>query len=212
MSRIMWLDELRNRWTRALSTRPPCPRCTSADVWHNGVRLRTATLFDGERAVFVDGVPVRRLRCGDCGARFSLPPEGVTSRRHHQPCVVARAVAVVGWDATAKIAAVSTEHRCHRRSLGRWIERAAAIADPAMLAAALVAASSSPTLPRPPAPRPSRSARLSAQLVRATSVLALLEALASVHGLSPPALAHAADLVPAVARPRSAEGGASSGS
>jgi hypothetical protein len=179
-------------------------------VWHNGVRLRTATVFDGERAVFVDAVPVRRLRCGGCAARFSLSPEGVTSRRHHQPCVVARAVAAVGCDATAKIAAVATEHRCHRRSLGRWIDRVAAIAEPATLAGALVAASS-PTLPRPPVPRASRSARLTALLVRATSVLAFLEALASLRGLSPPALAHAADLVPAVARPGSAEGGASSG-
>jgi transposase-like protein len=207
----MWLDELRDRWTRALSTRPPCPRCASADVWHNGVRVRTATLFDGERAVFVDGVPVRRLRCGDCGARFSLLPEGVSSRRHHQPCVVARAVAAVGCDASAAIADVAKEHRCHRRTLGRWIERVAAIAEPATLAGALVAEALSPALPRSPVPRRSRSARLSVLVVRATTVLALLEALASVRGLSPPALAHAADLVPAVARPRSVGGGASSG-
>lgn len=180
-------------------------------MWHNGIRLRTASLFDGERVLFVEGVPVRRLRCGDCSARFSIQPEGLTSRRHHQPCVVARAVATIGFDPSAKIAHVASAHGCHRRTLGRWIARVAAIADPAALSRALVAEATSPTLPKPAIARTSRSARLSAAVSRAAAVLALLEALASLRGLDPPALAHAADLVPAVARPGSAGGGASSG-
>jgi len=41
------------------------------------------------------------------------------------------------------------------------------------------------------------AARLGALLLRALAVLTLLEALASLRGVEPPALAHAAQLIPA---------------
>src|SRR5256885_3280148 len=73
----MWLEDLRDRWTAALAHRGRCLRCGSERVWRNGVRWRKATVLDGDRAVYLDDVPVRRLRCGRCGARWSRAPERI---------------------------------------------------------------------------------------------------------------------------------------
>ena len=160
--------------------------------------------------MFLDDVPVRRLRCGDCGARWSVPPDGVTVRGHYQPCVVARAVVRVVVDAAAR-AAIAAEHACHRRTLDRWVEHVAAVAEPAALGRTLLAEAQAPVLPAPvPVLRPSRSPRLAALGARAVAVLGLLEALASACGLEPPGLAHVARFVPASATPASAKGGATS--
>jgi transposase-like protein len=197
----MWLEELRRRWAEALAHRGRCPRCGGDRVWHNGIRRRKATVFDGDRAVYVDDVPVRRLRCGCCGARWSRTPEQIESRGHYQPAVVARAVARVVVDGGPTV--VADEHGCDRGTLGRWIERVAKSAEPAQLSRVLVAAADQPVLPALPTARKSRSARLTSLGVRAIAVLALLEALASLHGLAPPGLAHAHKFVPAVAAPAS---------
>jgi len=195
----MWLEDLRRRWAEALVHRGHCPKCGSDRVWRNGVRHRKATLLDGDRAVYVADVPVRRLRCGSCGARWSRTPEQIESRGHYQPCVVARAVARVVVDGGP--GAVAREHGCDRGTPGRWVARVAKVAEPAQLSRVLLAVADQPTLPAVPTPRPSRSARLTALGARALAVLALLEALASWHGLAPPGLAHAQRFVPADAAP-----------
>lgn len=164
-------------------------------MWRNGVRLRKATVLDGDRAVYVEDVPVRRLQCGGCKARWRRAPEHIESRAHYQPAVVARAVARVVVDGGPT--AVACEIGCDRGTLGRWVERVAKVAEPARLSRVLLAAADQPVLPALPAARTSRSARLTTLGVRAMAVLALLEALASLHGLSPPGLAHADVLVPA---------------
>ena len=168
-------------------------------MWRNGIRRRKATVLDDDRAVYVDDVPVRRLRCGLCGARWSRAPEQIESRGHYQPCIVARAVARVVVDGGPT--AVARDHGCDRRTLGRWIERVAKVAEPAQLSRVLIMAADQPTLPAPPTARTSRSPRLTALGARAIGVLALLEALASLHGLSPPGLLHARVWVPANAAP-----------
>lgn len=95
------------------------------------------------------------------------------------------------------LAAIARVVGCHRRTLARWVERVAAIAQPATLAASIVAEADAPVLPTVPTEvhRASRSARSRDVLLRALVILALLEALASFRGLEPPALAHAAALV-----------------
>jgi len=206
----MPIEELRRRWNLALQHRGRCVDCDSSRIWFNGVRRRTASLLEGERTVFVDDVPVRRLRCRDCRRRFSRPAERVTSRGHQQPCVVSRAVAETSLDRDATRATVACQHGCHRRTLHRWIARVAALAEPAALACTLVSESAAPTLPMVPALRPSRSSQLAALAARAMTVLALLEALVSLRGLEPPALAHAPLFVPAVASPTGTRSGAAS--
>lgn len=191
----MWLEDLRRRWTEALAQRGRCPRCGRDSAWHNGIRYRKATVLDGDHAVYVEDVPVRRLRCGDCHAGWSRAPEHVESRAHYQPAVVARAVARVVVEGSPT--AVACEIGCDRGTLGRWVERVALVAEPARLSRVLLAAADSPVLPALPTTRTSRSARLTALGARAIAVLGLLEALTSWHGLPPPGLAHALRFVPA---------------
>jgi transposase-like protein len=204
------IDGRLDLWRAAVSHRGRCALCGSLRVWRNGIRRRTASMLDGERTVFVDDVPTRRLRCGDCGSRWSHVPEGLTGRVHYQACVVARAVSRTVLDGAAPRAEIAHDHGCHRRTLGRWVARVAAIADPARLGRILLAAAGAPVLPALPVSRPSRSARLVALGTRAVVVLALLEALASLHGLEPPALAHARWLVPADVSSADTVGGARS--
>lgn len=168
-------------------------------MWRNGIRRRKATLLDGDRAVYVCDVPVRRLRCGDCGARWSRAPEQIESRGHYQPCVVARVVARVVVDGGPT--AVARDHGCDRGTVLRWVERVAKVAEPPRLSQVLITAADQPSLPVMPTARMSRSARLSALGARAITVLGLLEALASLHGLAPPGLAHARRFMPADATP-----------
>lgn len=191
----MWLEDLRRQWAEALAHRGRCPRCGGERVWRNGIRWRKATVLDGELAVYVDSVPVRRLRCGCCTARWSRSPAQIESRAHYQPAVVARAVAQVVIEGGPS--AVAHAHGCDRGTLGRWVERVATTAEPAQLSRVLLAAADQPLLPAVPTPQPSRSVRRTALGARALTVLALLEALASLHGLAPPGLAHAQVLVPA---------------
>lgn len=152
-------------------------------------------MLDGDRAVYVEDVPVRRLRCGGCKARWSRAPEQVESRAHYQPAVVAHAVARVVVDGGPS--AVAETIGCDRGTLSRWVERVAKVAEPARLSRVLLEVADQPVLPALPTARTSRSARLTRLGARAIAVLALLEVLASLHGLAPPGLAHAAMLVPA---------------
>ncbi len=152
-------------------------------------------MLDGDHAVYVEDVPVRRLRCGACHAGWSCAPEHVESRAHYQPAVVARAVARIVVEGSPT--AVACEIGCDRGTLGRWVERVAKVAEPARLSRMLLAAADQPTLPVLPTVRASRSARVTGLGARAIAVLGLLEVLASWHGLTPPGLAHAWRFVPA---------------
>jgi hypothetical protein len=148
------------------------------------------------RTEFLDEIPVRRLRCGACGKRWCRAPDGIVSRAHYQPCVVAAAVAADALD-ERPTTEIAREHGCHRRTVARWIERVAAAAEPAVLSEQLLAEAEAPVLPAPPPSIPARrSARLYALCVRAVWVLALLEALCSLRGLVPPGLRHVRQLVP----------------
>jgi hypothetical protein len=205
------IEELKERWREALSHRGRCPRCGSGRVWHNGVRLRKACLQCGDHTEHVADIPVRRLRCGDCSKRWSHAPEQIVTRGRNQPCVVAAAVTQAELDETARDTVVAREHGVDRRTLGRWVDRIAAVADPAALGARLVAESGAPVLPAPPLTvRPRRSPLRAARGLRAVWVLFLLEALASLRGLAPPGLSHAERLVPAHAPPTGARGRAPS--
>lgn len=198
----MSVDEREARWKEALSYRGRCPRCDGERVWHNGLRRRKGTLREGEQTVFVADIPVRRLRCGDCRARWSHAPEGIVSRAHYQPCVVAAAVARDVIEDKASDTAVAKEHGCHRRTVLRWVLRVAHVAEPAALMRCLLQESDAPVIPTPPpTARPRRSASLFALGQRAVQVLCLLEALASLRGLPPPGLLHAARFVPALVSP-----------
>lgn len=188
----MTLCELKERWQQELLHRGPCLKCDSERVWYNGIRLRKATLRDGGRSTFVADIPVRRLLCGDCSARFCRTPTGVPTRAHYQPCVVSEAVLSDVLDENVCDATVAKEHGCHRRTLLRWVARIAQLAEPAELLRRVLLESETPVIPAPPpSVRRRRSSALFALGTRAVWVLCLLEALTSLLGLVPPGLLHA---------------------
>jgi len=191
----MLFDDLRVRWEEALSQRWPCTACGSIRVWHDGKRLRKASMHDETHVEFIASIPARRLKCGDCRARWTRAPERVPSRAHYQACVVAHAIAMMQHAPESSTREIARAHCCHRRTLDRWIERVAALAEPAALAAEVAAAATAPVLPDVPTELAGGRTRTRAQLLRAFVVLALVEALASLRGLEPPALAHAAALI-----------------
>lgn len=165
-------------------------------VWFGGTRTRKASIMLEGRTAYIADVPQRRLGCRDCDARWTRAAEGISTRAHYQPCVVAHALATLQEESELTAAEIAGAHGCHPRTLGRWIDRVADIADPRDLGAAVVAQADAPVLPviAKEIARPG-GAHAHKQLVRALAVLALLEALASLRGLEPPALAHAAELV-----------------
>ena len=206
----MWLDEFREQWQAALRRREPCPKCQSKRVWFNGIRKRKASVRHDDQTVFIPDIPVRRLRCGDCLRRWSVAPEGIVRRGHYQPCVVAPAVAAEAQPGSSA-GAVARAYGCARRTLERWVQWVAQVASPAVLAEQLTQAAQSPVLPLVPPPvKARRSPARQALEARALWVLALLEALASVRGLAPPGLAHAAQLVPALVSPSGGAGSVAS--
>lgn len=207
----MTIEELRRRWDEQLVRRAPCERCDSTHVWWNGLRLRKASLWIGDRTEFVSDVPVRRLKCGDCRWRWSLVPEGLSDHRHYQPCVVAHALAADALDPATTSVKVAAEHGCHVRTLWRWVVRVAALVSGAVLARRLAEESGTPMLPQPPEVRARRTARREDLAKRSVETLALLDALASHRGLTPPGLSHARHLVPADAGRATGGGGAGSG-
>lgn len=187
------------------TSRGRCVRCQSERVWYNGIRWRSASLRDGDQTVFVTDIPVRRLRCGDCSFRWSRAPEGVPTRAHYQPCVVSHAVLTAGLSPQQSDVAVAQTHRCHRRTLRRWIERLACAAQPAELLRAILRESDASVIPSAPPPvRPRRSAAVAARLQRALWVLGLLEILTSLLGLPPPGLSHLPIFLPAHVPPTEA--------
>jgi hypothetical protein len=110
-------------------------------------------------------------------------------------------------DAQQSDATVAKAHRCHRRTLRRWIERIACAAPPAELLRRLLLESNASVLPSaPPSVRPRRSAAVAARLQRALWVLLLLDLLTSLCGLPPPGLSHLPVLLPAHVTPSEAAG------
>lgn len=199
----MSLEELRARWQRALSYRGRCVGCEGTRVWHIGIRLRAASVMLEEQTAFIPDIPERRLKCRECGAQWTHAPEGISSRAHYQACVVAHALEMMEHEPETSAAEIAHTHGCHRRTLARWIDRVADLADPRELGAAVVAEAEAPVLPElaTEVRRPG-GAHVHKRLVHALAVLALLEALASLRGLEPPALGHGAALVrtmPAIA-------------
>jgi hypothetical protein len=205
----MSLAQLRAQWKAQLADRPSCVHCGSARVWHSGTRTRKASLL---AQGFISDIPARRLKCRDCRVGRVHPPEGIPSRAHYQPCVVSRALERMAAEPDTTAAEIAAGVGCHRRTLGRWVDRVAAVAEPAQLAAAIVAEADAPVLPAVPTEVQRPGGRhVHKLLLRALAVLALLEALASLRGLEPPALAHAATLTAVRAVPADAPGARSRG-
>lgn len=194
------ITRLRSRWQEQYDERPGCPHgCVGGRTWHDGRRERSATLRMDEASVFVPDASQRRKSCSVCGRGWTHRLEGISSRAHYQPCVISHALGELGSEPDASTVTVAEEVDCAPSTVRRWVERIAALAEPPALASAIVKEADEPIVPPVPTElaAPQRSPRLRALLLRAVAVLVLLEALASLRGLAPPALAHVAELIPA---------------
>jgi hypothetical protein len=74
---------------------------------------------------FESEVRCRRLRCGSCDHGWAVLPRPFVARRHYQPAVIARGVALrLRGESLAGVARLLS---CSRRTVGRWIEWLASV-------------------------------------------------------------------------------------
>lgn len=175
---------------RALCDAAPgrCVRCTADDVIFDGTHTRSVSKMVLGAVVHIVGIVQRRLRCRSCRQRWTRRPPEILARVHYQACIVSSAVVELAAGATTT--AVASAHECDRSTVRRFVDRVANAGDPAEIARELMDLVDEPVLPATPVvEREASLAPKTAQhLIRAMSLLVLLEALASVRGQEPPAL------------------------
>jgi len=185
-------------FSRSVARPCECEHCGAARaLWWNGFGVRSASLWVGERIVYVPRIRLRRVRCPVCRRSSILWPPGLLARRHYQMCVVSHALAqLCGQQVNEQ--RVADGIGCARRTVGRWLRFVATVAAPAQLLRRLLEASSEPLLPPLTWARERlcavRDAARRALLTQAAEVLGLLFALAGARGVD------LATLIPAVAR------------
>jgi hypothetical protein len=136
---------------------------------------------DDEVAHLTD-VLCRRVKCGDCHTSWTLRPPGLLAHKHFQMCVVARATSRYVFEAGLSLQAVAKRYACSRRTVGRWLSWLVAIAHADVLLGLILRATGVPVLVRAEPAKPSRTAKLVAEM------LELFESLASGWSHEPPGL------------------------
>lgn len=175
-----------------------CERCgTARALWWNGFGVRSASLWDGGRIVYLPRIRLRRVRCPVCRQSWTLWPPGLLARRHYQMCVLSQALTQLCGQRVSE-QGVADSIGCARRSVGRWLRFVATLAEPAQLLRRLFEVSGEPLLP-PLAWARERLAAVHdaarrALLTQAAEALGLLAALAGAWGVQ------LAAVIPAVAR------------
>jgi len=190
------IENLKQRWQgfRDAAERPSrCLFCPSGRIWWNGVRIRSASVRgDGPAAVYIPDIACPQVKCARCRKCWTLRPEGLGAQRHYQLCVVADATARYLFEPEQCLDNVGQAVGCDRRTVGRWVEWLAALAEPADLLRHVLHAAGAPIVarmhPAAPVARNATSAAWQAVRHRASQVLSLLEALGAALGWEPPAL------------------------
>jgi hypothetical protein len=170
---------------------PPkaCPRCDAPRVVRDGSGARTASVMRQGAVVHVADVPLRRVRCQACQARWRIYPPGIVPHRHYQLCVVADAATQALFDEHSSQTATAARIGCHRRTVGRWLAWLAGLATAADLQARLTECLDAPLLaPTRATATCSRSPARGAIVALAGVVLVLIETLAHALKLEPPGL------------------------
>lgn len=193
MSPAEAVAELRWRWetfSERVSRPEECVYCGYSVVWWNGSRTRTATVLVIGVVEYLTGIRCQRVRCGsrECGRSWTLRPEGMTPRRHFQLSVVSETMAeyVLGGESSQE--QLGCRYGCSRWTVGQWLRWVSGVAEPSVVAKLVLDASEEPVLPRVEVVIRRRWERVRSLVRRAAENVALLETLASVHGLDPPGL------------------------
>jgi len=175
-----------------------CTSCGRASIVWNGTGRRTASVLRGSVIVYVPDLPLARFVCS-CGKHGRLYPPGVVPYRHYQLCVVADAVVEALFDAGSSQAATARRVGCAPRSISRWLSWLAGIASPSDIQARLAEVVDGPILARSPDVaerwRDLVDTTRHQIVVRAGSVLALIEALGHAMRLAPPGLRSVVELL-----------------
>jgi len=173
-----------------------CVFCGHGWVWWNGWRERTATVLAARTVVFLTGVRCPRVKCASraCRRSWTLRPDGLVPQRHYQLSVVASAMTMHLLEGFPREGAAE-EHTCSRRTVSRWVKWLSEVAEPAVLARRLTAASDALVLPKVEELARGAWQRLDEVARRAAENLCLFEALAAATGLGSPGLSSVVERV-----------------
>lgn len=191
------MDELKGWWQHFFQTakKPArCLFCMGVRIWWNGVRQRAASLWIEGQSVYLPEVLCRRVKCGSpgCGKSWTLRPPGLFPQRHYQLCVVSHAMSSYLFDPRSSQVRVADACACSQRTVRRWVDWTAQVADPQGLVRRILEAAREPILaPLRPVTDLARKACTGLRqriLSRASQVLSLLESLGQARGYEPPGL------------------------
>lgn len=132
------VKKFKEEWNRFYETteKPSsCIFCRGCRIYWNGQRERTASILIGDEVVYLTDILCKRVKCAEseCKKSWTLRPAGLMPRRHYQLCVVAHGTEKFLFDSHATLNSVADEHQCSRRTVGRWLNWIAEIADPSDL-------------------------------------------------------------------------------
>jgi hypothetical protein len=88
-----------------------------------------------DEVVYMTDILCRRIKCGnpECKKSWTIRPSGLMPRRHYQLCIVSHGTSRFLFDPQATLSSVAQAHCCSRRTIGRWLNWIAELADPANL-------------------------------------------------------------------------------
>lgn len=112
-----------------------CIFCRCSRIYWNGQRERTASVLFGDEVAYLTDILCKRVKCAGpkCKHSWTLRPPGLMPRRHFQLCVVAHGTNKFLFEPRETLTSVADEHQCSRRTVGRWFNWIAGIADPSDL-------------------------------------------------------------------------------
>ena len=175
-----------NRFFDTVEKPTSCIFCNCTKIYWNGQRQRTASVKSEDEVVYHADILCKRVKCASpkCKKSWTLRPPGLMPRRHYQLCVVASAASKFLFDPYATLTLVAKTHCCCRRTVGRWLQWIADIADPKELMGRLCNVSENRALKTTDIFRQAVSRGRKA-FQRAAENLCVLEALGKACGYEP---------------------------
>jgi len=175
-------QKFKEQWDHFFETaKKPCDCifCKGSRICWNGHRERTASVLIGDGVTYLIDIRCRRVKCGnpECKKSWTIRPSGLMPRRHYQLCVVASAASKFLFDPHTTLTLIADAYHCSRRTLVRWLNWIAGIAEPADLLHRLshVSKETAATLVL-------KMSGLKKSFKRAAENLCILEALGMAHG------------------------------
>jgi len=166
-----------------------CVYCGHPVVWWNGKRWRSATVVVDGVVAFLAGIWCPRVKCANkaCKRSWALRPEKLMPRRHYQLSVVAPAMSRHLFEGISQ-ERVAESFTCSRRTVSRWLNWLAEVADPSALCRRLMDACDAVVLPKVEERVGVAWQRMCGSSRRAAENLSLFEVLGVALGMAPPGL------------------------